>query len=156
MVNYMQVFWFLTKWACFLMFYYVSNCFKRKYLSSCQYWVGCLHVSAAVWNNKCPRRGQQKSYNPWVSYLIMNFQNPFLRRKIPSKAFNSYMVCYIVINNFFVSFETSGGSYNLSQNTLRLISEFEKCIPSFMESLIASFVQFSSAIAKFLFLQKGD
>ena len=59
------------------------------------------------------------------------------------------MVYYIVINNFFVSFETSGGSYNPSQNTLKLINEFEKCIPSFMESLTANFIQFFSAIAKF-------
>ena len=63
------------------------------------------------------------------------------------------IVCYIARNNFFVSFEISGGSYNPSQNTLRLINKFEKCIPSFMESLIADFIQFSSAIAKFLFLQ---
>ena len=83
----------------------------------------------------------------------MNFQNLFSRRKILSRAFNSHMVCYIVINNFFLSFEISGGSYNPSQNTLRLINEFEKCIPSFMESLIAKFIQFSSVIAKFLFLQ---
>ena len=82
----------------------------------------------------------------------MNFQNLFLRRKVLSKAFN-HMVCYIVMNNFFVSFEISGGSYNSSQNTLRLINEFEKCIPSFIESLTANFIQFSSAIAKFLFLQ---
>ena len=34
-----------------------------------------------------------------------------------SKAFNSHMVCYIVINNFFMSFVASGRSYNLSQNT---------------------------------------
>ena len=83
----------------------------------------------------------------------MNFQNLFSRRKILSRAFNSHMVCYYVINNFFLSFEISGGSYNPSQNTLRLINEFEKCIPSFMESLIAKVIQFSSAIAKFLFLQ---
>ena len=83
----------------------------------------------------------------------MNFQNVFLRRKILSKAFNSHMVCYIVMNNFFLSFEISGGSYNSSQNTLRLINEFEKCIPSFIEILTANFIQFSSAIAKFLFLQ---
>ena len=43
--------------------------------------------------------------------------NLFLRRKILSKAFNSHIVCYIVINNFFVSFEMCGGSYNPSQNT---------------------------------------
>ena len=83
----------------------------------------------------------------------MNFQNLFLRRKILSKDFNSHIVCYIAINNFFVSFKIRGGSYNPSQNTLRLINKFEKCIPSFMESLIADFIQFSSAIAKFLFLQ---
>ena len=82
----------------------------------------------------------------------MNFQNLFLRRKILSKAFNSHMVFYIVMSNFFVSFEISGG-YNSSQNTLRLINEFEKYIPSFIESLTANFIQFSSAIAKFLFLQ---
>ena len=63
------------------------------------------------------------------------------------------IVCYIARNNFFVSFEISGGSYNPSQNTLRLINKFEKCIPSFMESLIADFIQFSTAITKFLFLQ---
>ena len=82
----------------------------------------------------------------------MNFKNLFLRRKILSKAFNSHIVCYIAINNSFVSFEISGGSNNPSQNTLRLINKFEKCIPSFMESLIADFIQFSSAITKVLFL----
>ena len=34
------------------------------------------------------------------------------------------------------------------------MSEFEKYIPSFMEILTANFVQFPSAIAKFLFLQR--
>ena len=58
------------------------------------------------------------------------------------------MVCYIVINNFFVSFEISGGSYNPLQNTLRLINEFEKCVSSFMESVIADFIEFSSTIAQ--------
>ena len=81
------------------------------------------------------------------------FSESILRRKILSKAFNTHIVCYIVINKFFESFEISGGSCNLSQNTLRLINKFEKCIPSFMESLIADFIQFSSTIAKFLFLQ---
>ena len=38
-------------------------------------------------------------------------------------------------------------------NTLRLINKFQKCNPFFMESLIADFIQFSGAIAKFLFLQ---
>ena len=70
----------------------------------------------------------------------MNFQNLFLRRKILSKAFNSHIVCYIAINNFFVSFEISGGSYNPSQNTLRLINKFEKCMLSFMETLNADFI----------------
>ena len=83
----------------------------------------------------------------------MNFQNLFLRKKILSKAFNSHIVCYIVINNFFVNFEVSGGSYNPSQNTLRLMDKFVKSIPSFMESLITDFIQFSSAMAKLLFLQ---
>ena len=78
----------------------------------------------------------------------MSFQNLFSRWKILSDAFNSHMVCYIVINSFFVSFATSGGSYNPSQNTLRLISKFEKCVPSSMESLTANFIHFSSAIAK--------
>ena len=63
------------------------------------------------------------------------------------------IVCYIARNNFFVSFEISGGSYNPSQNTLRLINKFEKCVPSFMKSLIADFIQISSGIAKFSFLQ---
>ena len=70
-----------------------------------------------------------------------------------SKALNSHMVCYIDINNFCVSFEISGGSYNPSENTLRLINEFEKCIPSFIKSLTANLLEFSSAIAKSLFLQ---
>ena len=63
-----------------------------------------------------------------------------------------FKVIWFVINNFFVISGISGGSYNLSQNTLRLINEFKKCILSFMESLIADFIQFFSAIAKFLFL----
>ena len=63
------------------------------------------------------------------------------------------MVCYIVKNNFFVSFEIIGGCDNPSENTLRLKNEFEKCILSFMESLITDFIRFSRAIAKFFFLQ---
>ena len=63
------------------------------------------------------------------------------------------MVCYIVKNNFLVSFEIIGGSYNPSKNTSSLRNEFQKCVPSFLESLIASFIQFSRPIAKFLFLQ---
>ena len=69
------------------------------------------------------------------------------------EGFDSHMVCYIVINNPFVSFEISGGSYKPSQNILRLTNEFEKRIPSFMESLIANFIPFSRASAKFLFLE---
>ena len=34
-----------------------------------------------------------------------------------------FKVISYVINNFFVSFEISGGSYNLSQNTLRRTEE---------------------------------
>ena len=49
-------------------------------------------------------KGAMKRVNPWVASLTMNFKNLFLRRKILSKAFNSHMVCYIVINNFFMSF----------------------------------------------------
>ena len=98
-------------------------------------------------------REQWKRYDPRVAYLTMNSQNLILRRKILSKAFNSHMVCYIVINTFFVSFEISGTFFNPSLNTLKLINEFEKCIPFFMEGLIANFIQFSSAIAKFLFLK---
>ena len=83
----------------------------------------------------------------------MNFQNLLSRKKILSKAFNSHMVCYIVMNTFFVSFEISGAFSNPSLNTWKLINEFEKCIPFFMEGLIANFIQLSSAIAKFLFLK---
>ena len=54
-----------------------------------------------------------------------------------------------------MGFEISGEFYNPSQNTLRLIHEFEKCILSFMESLIAGSIQFSRSIVKFLFLQGG-
>ena len=62
------------------------------------------------------------------------------------------IVCYIARNNFFVSFEISGGSYNPSQNTLRVINKFEKCIPSFMESLIADFL----ALAPSFYFCKRD
>ena len=76
--------------------------------------------------------------------------NHFSRRKILSKAFNSHMDCYIDKNYFFVSIEVSGGYYNSSH--FSLINEFQKC-RTFMESLKANFIQFSSAIAKFLYLQ---
>ena len=83
------------------------------------------------------------------------FQNLFSRRKILWKIF-SHMVYYTVTNNFeiFVSFAISGGSCNPSQITLRLINEFEKCFLSSIESLIVDFIQFSSTITKFLFLQR--
>ena len=55
----------------------------------------------------------------------------------------SLTVIWFIINNSFLSFEISGGSYNLFRNTLRLISEFEKCILSFI----------FRAIGKFLFMQ---
>ena len=64
-----------------------------------------------------------------------------------------FKVIWYVISNFFVSFEISGGSYNFSQNTLKLINESGKCILSFMESLIADFIQFFIAFARFFFLQ---
>ena len=53
-----------------------------------------------------------------------------------------------------MNFEISGWSYNLLQNTLRLTKKFEKCILSFIESLIAYFIQNSSIIAELLFLQE--
>ena len=84
--------------------------------------------------------------------ILPNFQSLFWARKTLWRAFSSHMVCYIVINNFFVSFEISVEPYNSSQNTLSLTNEFNKCIPSFMESIIANFIQFLSAIANFLFL----
>ena len=61
-----------------------------------------------------------------------------------------FKTIWFVINNFFVSFEISGGSYNLPQNTFRVMNEFEKCILSFMESLIADVIQIFGIIAKFL------
>ena len=63
-----------------------------------------------------------------------------------------FKVTCFVINILFVSFEISGGSYNLSQNNLILINEFEKCMLSFVEILIADFIQFFSVVAKFFFL----
>ena len=63
-----------------------------------------------------------------------------------------FKVIWFVINNFFVSFEISGGSYNLSQNTLRLINGFEKYILSLMESLIANFL----VLLPNFYFSKGD
>ena len=64
-----------------------------------------------------------------------------------------FKVIWFVTNNLFVSFEIRVRPCNLSQNTLRLKNEFEKCILSLMESLIADFIQLFSAIDKFLFMQ---
>ena len=61
-------------------------------------------------------------------------------------------VAYVVISNFSVSFEISCGYCNLSKNTLRLINKIDKC-RTFREKLVADFVQTSSTIAYFLFLQ---
>ena len=63
-----------------------------------------------------------------------------------------FKVIWFVINNLFVSFEISGGSYNLSQNTLRLVNGFEKYILSLMESLIANFL----ALLPNFYFSKGD
>ena len=65
------------------------------------------------------------------------------------------MVYCIVINNFFVSFQISGGSYNPSQNTLRLINKFKKCILSFMESFTVNVIQLPRLLPNF-YLCKGD
>ena len=75
--------------------------------------------------------------------ILPNFQSLFWARKTLWRAFSSHMVCYIVINNFFVSFEISGGSYNPSQGALGCFgsnTRIRGCIPSFMESLIANFI----------------
>ena len=85
----------------------------------------------------------------------MNFQNLLSKRKILSKAFNSHMVHYTVINNFFVSFEISGGLYNLSRNTLESINEIEKCIVSFMENVVTDFFNLLVLLPNFCF-GKGD
>ena len=42
-----------------------------------------------------------------------------------------FKIIWFVINNTFVNFEISGGSCNLSENTMRLKKEFEKCIISY-------------------------
>ena len=78
------------------------------------------------------------------------FLDPILDKE---ELIEGFEIIWFVINNFFVSFEIFRGSYNFSQNTLRLIKIFEKFILSFMESLIADFIQFFSAITNFLFMQ---
>ena len=76
-----------------------------------------------------------------------------LRKEEKEDLIEGFKVIWFVRNNFFVSFEISSGSYNLSQNTLKLINEIEKYILSFMESLIADFSQFFRSFVKFLFMQ---
>ena len=76
-----------------------------------------------------------------------------LRKEEKEDLIEGFKVIWLVRNNFFVSFEISSGSYNLSQNTLKLINEIEKYILSFMESLIADFSQFFRSFVKFLFMQ---
>ena len=61
------------------------------------------------------------------------------------------MICY---KPFFTSFEISVGAYNIWQITLGLIKEFAKCILSFMENLIALFIQFFSTFANFYFYKE--
>ena len=77
-----------------------------------------------------------------------------LRKEEKEDLIEGFKVIWLVRNNFFVSFEISSGSYNLSQNTLKLINEIEKYILSFMESLIADFSQFFRSFVKFLFMQE--
>ena len=78
--------------------------------------------------------------------FILEFLFPVSEKEDLIEGFK--VICF-VINNFFVSFEISGVSYNLSQNTLRLISEFGKCILLFMESVIADFIQFLGLLLNF-------
>ena len=78
--------------------------------------------------------------------FILEFLFPVSEKEDLIEGFK--VICF-VINNFFVSFEISGVSYNLSQNTLRLISEFGKCILLFMESVIAGFIQFLGLLLNF-------
>ena len=66
-----------------------------------------------------------------------------------------FKVIWFVTNNLFVSFEIRVRPYNLSQNTLRLKNEFEKCILSLMERLIADFIQLLALLTNF-YLCKGD
>ena len=66
-----------------------------------------------------------------------------------------FKVIWFVTNNLFVSLEIRVRPYNLSQNTLRLKNEFEKCILSLMESLIADFIQLLALLTNF-YLCKGD
>ena len=121
---------------CDLKFYRFGNCLKRLYLSFCLYWIAVC---------TCPTVRNISSCNDNVSAggfacLTMNFQNLFSRRKILLKAFNSHMVCYIVINNFLWVLRSVVGLTILHKLLLRLTSKFEKCIQSFIEILIVDFI----------------
>ena len=134
----MQAFWFLTKWRYFLMFYCVSNCFKRYYLSFCLHWVATCNC-ATVRNIKILTimlevEGEMEEVWSMRSLPRNEFLDPILEQEDLIKGLKAV---WFVINNFLVSFEISRGSYNLSQNTLRLITKY---ILSFMESLNADFI----------------
>ena len=95
--------------------------------------------------------GQWEWYNLSVAYLTINFQNTF--SKSYWRAFNSHMVFYFTIKNSPVTFEISDRYYNPLQNLLTRMNKFEKR-RILMESLVAVFLQFSSIIKNFLFLQR--
>ena len=71
----------------------------------------------------------------------MNFQNPFARMNILSKAFKSHMVFKL---------EISRGSYNHLQYSLKLTKKLEKG-ETFMEILIADFIKFFGLLPNFYF-----
>ena len=134
----MQAFWFLTKWRYFLIFYCVSNFFKKYYLSFCLHWVATCNC-ATVRNIKIltimlEEEGEMEEVWSMRSLPRNEFLDPILEQEDLIKGLKAV---WFVINNFLVSFEISRGSYNLSQNTLRLITKY---ILSFMESLNADFI----------------
>ena len=134
----MQAFWFLTKWRYFLIFYCVSNFFKKYYLSFCLHWVATCNC-ATVRNIKILTimlevEGEMEEVWSMRSLPRNEFLDPILEQEDLIKGLKAV---WFVINNFLVSFEISRGSYNLSQNTLRLITKY---ILSFMESLNADFI----------------
>ena len=63
------------------------------------------------------------------------------------------MVFYFTIKDSPVTFEISDRYYNPLQNLLTRMNKFEKR-RTLMESLVAVFLQFSSIIENFLFLQR--
>ena len=64
-------------------------------------------------------------------YSKSEFPESIFEKKDLIEEFSSHMVCYIVINNFFVSLQISDGSYSLSQNTLRLNKRVQEMNPIF-------------------------